>query len=112
MATETMAIIEANQPGAASSVPEVLATRAERVLAVASAHGHRKLVLGAWGCGVFGNDPAVVAAVFAAALGRAAGRFDHVAFAVLDGQRGAPTHAAFARTLGSLRPFGGSEVAG
>jgi uncharacterized protein (TIGR02452 family) len=89
------AIVEAGQPEAAASVPDVLAVRAERVLAVASAHGHRKLVLGAWGCGVFRNDPAVVAAVFAAALARARGRFDHVVFAVLDRQRGAPTHAAF-----------------
>jgi hypothetical protein len=78
-------------------VPAVLAVRAERVLAVAAAHGHRKLVLGAWGCGVFRNDPAAVAAVFAAQFARTQGHFDHVVFAVLDRQRGAPTHAAFAR---------------
>src|SRR5579859_1522373 len=72
-------------------------SRAARVLAVAAAHGHRTLVLGAWGCGVFRNDPAVVAAAFAALLARASGRFDHVVFAVLDHQHGAPTHAAFTR---------------
>ena len=55
------------------------------------------LVLGAWGCGVFRNDPAVVAAVFAALLARSQGRFDHVVFAVLDNQQGAPTRAAFTR---------------
>ncbi len=76
----------------------MLAARAERILAVASAHGHRTLVLGAWGCGVFRNDPAVVAAVFADALGRAEGRFDHVVFAVLDRHRGA-THTAFSRAF-------------
>jgi hypothetical protein len=80
--------------------PGVLAARAERILAVAASHGHRKLVLGAWGCGVFGNDPAVVAAAFTAGLARTGGQFDQVVFAVLDRQRGAPTHAAFARALG------------
>jgi uncharacterized protein (TIGR02452 family) len=83
----------------AASVPGVLAARAERVLAVAAAHGHRKLVLGAWGCGVFRNDPAVVAAVFAAALAQDRGRFDHVVLAVLDHQHGAPAHAAFDRAV-------------
>jgi uncharacterized protein (TIGR02452 family) len=96
-AAPNLTAITANQPSAAASVPGVLAARAERVLAVAAAHGHRELVLGAWGCGVFGNDPAVVAAAFAAGLARARGRFDRVTFAVLDRQRGAPTHAAFAR---------------
>jgi hypothetical protein len=64
------------------------------------AHGHRELVLGAWGCGVFKNDPAVVAAVFAARLAHAQGRFDRVVFAVLDHRPGAPTRAAFIRAFG------------
>jgi hypothetical protein len=52
----------------------------------------------AWGCGVFRNDPAVVAGAFAGQLARVQGHFEHVVFAVLDHQHGAPTHAAFART--------------
>ena len=54
------------------------------------------------GCGVFRNDPAVVATAFAAQLARARGQFDHVVFAVLDRQHGTPTHAAFARSLSPL----------
>jgi len=49
--------------------------------------GHRHLVLGAWGCGVFRNDPATVASLFAEQLrdgGTYARAFEHVAFAVLD----------------------------
>ena len=75
----------------------MLAARAERVLAVAAAHGHRKLVLGAWGCGVFRNDPAVVAEAFAGQLARAQGHFDQVVFAVLDQPARHPDPAAFTR---------------
>jgi len=88
-----------HQPDRLADVPALLRRRAARVLAVAAAHGHRRLVLGAWGCGVFGNEPTVVAEAFAAAL-RAGPWFDHVVFAVLDRQHGAPTHAAFQRVLG------------
>ncbi|MET0418937.1 MAG: TIGR02452 family protein [Actinoplanes sp.] len=87
-----------SQPDALPSVPALLERRAGRVLAVAAAHGHRRLVLGAWGCGVFGNDPATVAAIFARAL-REAPWFDEVVFAVLDRQAGTPTFAAFADTF-------------
>lgn len=99
-AAPNLGAIMANQRPAADSVPGVLAARAGRVLAVAAAHGHRKLVLGAWGCGVFRNDPAVVAAAFAAALTRFQAHFDQVTFAVLDRQPGTPTHAAFTHAFG------------
>ncbi|GAA0920172.1 TIGR02452 family protein [Nonomuraea longicatena] len=87
-----------NQPESAGLLPSVLRERAGRVLDVAEAHGHRRLVLGAWGCGVFGNDPATVADAFACALA-VRDRFEYVRFAVLDRAPGTPTHAAFARAL-------------
>jgi len=101
-AAPNLGAIMDSQPTAAGAVPGVLAARARRVLEVAAAHGHRKLVLGAWGCGVFRNDPAVVAEAFATQLGRFAGRFDQIVFAVLDHQPGTPTHAAFARAFSSI----------
>ncbi len=68
---------------------EVRATmvhRVGRVLAIAALHGHDTLVLGAWGCGVFRNDPAEVAGLFVAALADPfRGAFAEVVFAVLDG---------------------------
>lgn len=79
-------------------VPALLAERAARVLAVAAHHGQRRLVLGAWGCGVFRNDPAVVAAAFRDLLtgeGPFAGAFEHVVFAVLDRGAGRANLAAF-----------------
>jgi uncharacterized protein (TIGR02452 family) len=83
------------QPGDVDGVPAVLATRARRVLEVAAAHGHRRLVLGAWGCGVFGNDPATVARAFADALDQVT-FFSQVVFAVYDPRPGTPARAAFA----------------
>ncbi len=72
-------------PRSREDIERTLATRARRVLAICAAKGHRHLVLGAWGCGVFANDPAFVARTFGAELeGAYAGVFDEVIFAVLD----------------------------
>lgn len=64
---------------------DLLEQRIHRVLEIARAYGYRSLVLGAWGCGAFGNDPARTAQDFRAALeGPFAGAFDHVVFAIAD----------------------------
>jgi uncharacterized protein (TIGR02452 family) len=99
-AAPNLGAIMTNQPDSAARVPAVLGARARRVLEVAAANGHRTLVLGAWGCGVFRNDPASVAAIFAGHLSRVPGWFDRVVFPVLDRQPGTPTYSAFARELG------------
>ncbi|GAA2104857.1 TIGR02452 family protein [Actinomadura alba] len=91
-------------PAAAARIPEVLALRAAKVLAMAHVNGHRRLVLGAWGCGVFRNDPVEVAEAFSGLLrgdGPFAGRFGHVTFAVYDPAQGEPRLAAFRRTFES-----------
>jgi uncharacterized protein (TIGR02452 family) len=74
---------------------------------VAVAQGYRRLVLGAWGCGVFQNDPAQVAGAFRTLLGpggRFSGAFEHVVFGVLDRTRDAVVRAAFERTFTTERP--------
>ncbi|MDJ0379839.1 TIGR02452 family protein [Streptomyces sp. G-G2] len=77
--------IRRQEPERAAEIPQALARRAERVLEVAALHAYRRLVLGAWGCGVFMNDPAEVAEAFRALLtGRFAGVFDRVVFGILD----------------------------
>ena len=76
-----------NAPADLDKVLPTLQRRAEFVLAIAAERGVRRLVLGAWGCGVFRNDPREVAATFAALLrkpGRFAGAFDEVIFAIHD----------------------------
>lgn len=56
------------------------------LLAVAVAHGHRALVLGAFGCGAFQHDPRRVAELFHGLLsagGEFDGHFDVVLFGVI-----------------------------
>lgn len=64
---------------------DLLRARIDRVLAVASAFDYPALVLGAWGCGAFGNAPKRTARDFAAALaGPWEGAFSEVVFAIAD----------------------------
>lgn len=100
-------VIARTMPEESHRVGAALDTRAERVLEVAAAHGYRRLVLGAWGCGVFMNDPARVASAFARLLtgdGRFAGAFDEAVFAVLDRRADSPTRAAFTAAFGTRTP--------
>ncbi|WP_182870546.1 TIGR02452 family protein [Stieleria mannarensis] len=64
---------------------DLLKSRIQRVLAIAAAYGHRSLVLGAWGCGAFENDPKRTAQDFRSALETEfAGVFSTVVFAITD----------------------------
>jgi len=75
-----------NAPQDLTLVPDVLRRRAEYVLALAASQGLRDIVLGAWGCGVFRNDPQLVARTFMELLARPEwqGRFSKVVFSILD----------------------------
>lgn len=106
-AAPNASVVLRREPERAPELPGALARRAERVLETAAAHGHSRLVLGAWGCGVFGNDPAQVAGAFHDLLtgdGRFAGRFAHVVFGVLD--RAGRTRAAFERAFDDVAGAG------
>ncbi|MEU3403655.1 TIGR02452 family protein [Streptomyces sp. NPDC006670] len=93
--------IRRQEPERAPEIPAALVRRAGRVLEVAALHGYRALVLGAWGCGVFRNDPAEVAEAFRTQLTtRFTGTFAQVAFAVLD--RDPTPREAFARAFAGL----------
>ena len=76
-----------NEPANVEKILPTMARRIEKVLAIARREGFTHLVLGAWGCGVFRNDPDSIATLFAQALledGAFAHAFEQVAFAVLD----------------------------
>jgi uncharacterized protein (TIGR02452 family) len=65
-------------------VLEEMSKRIDLVLAMAAHHGQRTLVLGAFGCGVFGNDSNDIAGMFHHFITRKyAGLFTRVVFAVL-----------------------------
>jgi uncharacterized protein (TIGR02452 family) len=67
------------------NIPEILRTRIRKILTVAQARGHDSLVLGAWGCGAFGNDGHQVSAFFKQALEEDfKGAFKEVTFAIVD----------------------------
>ena len=63
-----------------------LRDRVRMVMAIADDLGHRKLVLGAFGCGVFGWDAATVAEVFRAELASGRHVASEVTFAVPRGR--------------------------
>ena len=69
----------------------ILYRRISGILSTAIVYGYRYLVLGAWGCGAFGNDANIVAQLFARAFREIEQNyihgntpFGHVCFAVLD----------------------------
>ena len=92
-----------------ADVFDIFKTRILGMLHIAVENGYRHLVLGAWGCGAFGNDPQMVSRAFYEALkevrgashnGRSKGPdcrslFDHICFAVLDRSREKANYLAF-----------------
>jgi len=64
---------------------DLLQKRIHRVLAIARAYGHSALILGAWGCGAFANDPHRTAMSFRQALENDySGAFSDIIFAITD----------------------------
>ena len=77
-----------NEPHRAAEIETVITARIDKLLRLAAARNYQHLILGAWGCGVFRNDPERIARLFAEALrsgGEFENRFATIAFAVLDG---------------------------
>ena len=72
---------EIGQPDAG----DMLQRRIHRVFAIAQAYGYDSLVLGAWGCGVFGNDLHRTASDFRRALeNEFRGAFSNIVFGITD----------------------------
>jgi uncharacterized protein (TIGR02452 family) len=66
---------------ALEEVEDVLYDRMLQILTIMYEQEYRTIVLGAWGCGIFGNDPEMVTKLFKKALA-AVPCFDEVVFAI------------------------------
>lgn len=82
-------------------IESVMKERIRYILDVAATNGHRTIVLGAYGCGVFRNEPAVVAKYFHDVLVGEGFKdsFERIVFAVYDRSSGQRTLKAFQRCL-------------
>lgn len=66
-----------------SEIEKVMHTRIDKLLALAALNEHKALVLGAWGCGVFQNDPKMIASLFSELLkNKYKGVFERIVFAI------------------------------
>lgn len=89
--TSVVTVPAPNKHGAASRVPQdilddVMTERLRKMLFLAAKKGYKNLVLGAWGCGAFGNDTRKVAEYFYQLFFGADGFerfFENVVFAIL-----------------------------
>ena len=91
-------IVHDRERNADDRIADAMRRRIAIVLNAAAVNGVDCLVLGAWGCGVFKNDPETSATLFADALvhpGPFAGAFRHVCFAILTRDPAGPTSLPF-----------------
>jgi uncharacterized protein (TIGR02452 family) len=71
-----------------SEIGQAMWLRILKVLSIGMLHAHDSIVLGAWGCGAFGNDSREMAELFHRALDENfRGAYRQVVFAVLDRSR-------------------------
>jgi uncharacterized protein (TIGR02452 family) len=109
----TVSVISAAAPNRAylanpdeAQIEQAFRERIAKLLWIGLQHGHEAIVLGAWGCGSFGNDSRMVSRVFAECLlGEFRGAYRRVVFAILDWSDEkrfiAPFEAAFTAARGA-----------
>ena len=91
-------VVRSKRKQKTSQIPTVMTERTAKVLALAVSKGHETIILGAWGCGVFRNEPATIASIFREVLFgemRFIERFKRVVFAVFDPGKKQTTRGAF-----------------
>ena len=95
----TVAMISAVAPrvpgGMDDAAKEAFWRRIPRVLRLGLREGHDSIVLGAWGCGAFNNDPKIVASIFREAVDAIHGAYAEVVFAIVDSRGTGANLSAF-----------------
>ena len=77
--------VRQNQPDKVHLIEPTNRERARKFLWIANKENHKLLILGAWGCGVFQNDPHEIAEMFSGLLkGEFANCFERVIMAIYD----------------------------
>lgn len=77
-------VVKRQEPERENEILGAMDIRTDKMLALALHQGNETLILGAWGCGVFKNDPKEIAGLFKKYLqGKYKNKFKRVVFAVL-----------------------------
>ncbi|MGK0390669.1 MAG: hypothetical protein ACI94Y_003429 [Maribacter sp.] len=76
-------VVLRNEPDNIENIAPFMKRRIDMILAICQKGGYDTLILGAWGCGVFQNDPAVIASMFKEKLeGKYKNQFKKVVFSI------------------------------
>lgn len=87
-------VVKNREPEKLAEIEEVMKRRIRKVLAIALANNHKTIVLGAWGCGVFQNDPKDIAQYFKEVIvNNFQNKFEKIVFAI------------YAKNPGFIEPF-------
>jgi uncharacterized protein (TIGR02452 family) len=82
---------------------KVMTNKISAMLSIAAYNGCKNIILGAWGCGAFKNDPTVVSGLFKEGLKEKRYMFDKVIFAVINDHNSVGNnYQIFADTLSGL----------
>ncbi|XSG76826.1 TIGR02452 family protein [Herpetosiphon llansteffanensis] len=84
MAAVNAGAIRQNRTGQSAEIEPAMRQRMQRLLAFCANQPIERLILGAWGCGVFGNDPALIARLFKEVIGQQSWPFSQIDFAIYD----------------------------
>lgn len=99
------AMLQNNRPDQLLELESVFWMRMDKMLRLAASQKVECLILGAWGCGVFRNDPEFVATCFGKLLNKNyASVFQKVIFAVYDRSKSQESFQAFQKAFGHLKP--------
>ncbi|MCE7993694.1 MAG: TIGR02452 family protein [Roseivirga sp.] len=76
-------VVLRKEPQLKEAIPDLMGKRIEKLLTLSKSKKNDMLILGAWGCGVFQNDPNIIANLFKERLeGMFKNQFEHIVFAV------------------------------
>ncbi len=94
-------VIPTNRPVQRIDYEDLVYKRIMRMLLVAASRGYNNLVLGAWGCGAFGNDPKIMSDLFKKAARETDGLFEIMEFAIIRNDAKPENYNEFSRNFRS-----------